>query len=33
MAHVIHSINATLSGTYHHEDVIADEEHRDATDL
>jgi dihydrofolate reductase len=27
MAHIIHSINATLSGTCCHEDVIADEEH------
>lgn len=27
MAHVIHSINITLSGTCYHGDAIADEEH------
>ena len=34
MARIIHSINATLSGTCFHEDVIADDEHhRYATEL
>jgi dihydrofolate reductase len=34
MAHVIHSINVTVTGSCHHEDAVADEEHhRYALDL
>lgn len=34
MAHVIHSLNVTVSGSCHHADVVADEEHhRYALDL
>jgi dihydrofolate reductase len=34
MAHIVHSINITISGSCHHEDAVADEEHhRYALDL